>query len=206
MILESDIKLGKNEVELRRFAYSSTDVRKNKKSEIVSSTSSVIVTTKRVILEEKSNDSLTRNELPLQSIESINTNFRYEPKSSNIGLIIISIIISLIGVVFTVISGSSYSIMFVGIGILFLVISIITMKNERKNISIDFYTKSDNTLVDFAHITSQSLVFNTKRKKTKSSTGQTINKISVIVNDEALDLVNELGALIIDAKDSLDKK
>lgn len=183
------IKLSDNERILKSYEYSKTSGKKGLFGGKEESTSTLIVTNKRIINENANTYGVSRSEIPVKSADYIGTVFSKKTPS-----LIGGIILAVFGLILTIVMAIVFMPLLV-VGLALMIIGIITIIKAvfGKSASVTVQISSYNGEHNLMSIGSSVGTF-------KSS----VKKISIFVNaDVANQMVNEIGAVIIGIKDGV---
>lgn len=194
----NNLSYSKSEELIKKYRYYSTSTKDKEVGEVERN---LIITTKRIILESTNKSGFSRDEVPVELIDKIYTNF-YRSKKSMVGLallifgVILTTISLLIGARMDVIfRGLNYAIL--GLGSLFIIIGLLylILKKSKQAFKLTFF--STKQFYNFSSISGENYMI--KERKTKKE-AKKIKVVSTVTPAAAL-MLNELSAILIDIKD-----
>lgn len=190
---KEQLVLGSFEVQIKKFPYLSV----SSKDHGGDTKNNLIITTSRVIIESTNKNGFTRDEIPIDSVDRVESKFvRIRSKALGIFILFIGILILIAGGITLFLDQPLpvYVPLFSVGGLLSLIsILVLLFKKAKQSFTLTFYTRDKFNLL--ANISADT--FSSRRKKTKKNTNV---KIITNVTAEALKMLNEVHGIVIDVK------
>lgn len=195
MAKTNELIIARNEelIKIYRFYSSSTNTKEEGEVQ-----KNLIVSNKRIVIESNNASGFSREELPLASIDRIDTRFYYA-KRGKFGLLILILGIvlnglSLIEIIKTSFGTYNYLLNLIGTVLVVLGIIFFIIKKPKQAFKLTFYSYEE--FHNLSSISGENFITK-ERKRTSEKTV----KIKSKVTPAARVMINELNALLIDLKD-----
>lgn len=176
-----DIVYANNEREIKKYNYATIKTKGNVKGE---TKKNLIITNKRIINESISEKYVVRNEIPISSVEFINSNFSTQNKGlfGAIALIVLGIIIAIVS---KILVGSNIP-MFIGLAICLLgiILLLVSLFSARESVTLTFSgRKNKHNILSLGSSNIKNNKITTKKIK--------------VDREIACKMVEEIGAILI---------
>lgn len=193
-----ELSFGRNEELIKTYRYYSSTVKDKEQREVEKS---IIVSTKRLVIESTDNSGFSRDEFPIEFIERIDTKF-YRSKKGLFGIIglFLGLIILVLGIIFT----DDLNELFLGLGVIIVVAGMILfilgllyliLKKSKQAFKLTLF--SSRALYDYGSISGENFIYKDSVRKKDSKKIKVVSKIT----PAAMAMLNELNSLIIDIRD-----
>ena len=193
-----ELTFSRSEELIKTYRYYSSTVKDKEQGEVEKS---LIVTTRRLILESTDNSGFSRDEFPVDFIERIDTKF-YRSKKSLFGLIalVFGIVISVFSVIFNelingLFNGFGFILIGFGVGLFVIGLLYLILKKSKQAFKLTLY--SSKPLYDYGSISGENFISKDRFKKKEPKKIKVISKIT----PAAMVMLNELHSLILDIRD-----
>lgn len=189
---------GKCEEFIKTYRYYSTSTKDKEVGEVERS---LIITTKRIVLESTNKSGFSRDEIPVELIDKVYTNF-YRSKKSMIGLTLL--IFGVITAALSLLIGSKLDVVFsrfnyalIGFGSFLIVLGLLylILKKSKQAFKLTFF--STKQFYNFSSISGENYMIRERKAKKQAKKIKVISKVT----PAAVVMLNELNALLIDIKD-----
>lgn len=173
----------------------------SKEKEVKEVERSLIVTNRRIILEEKNKSGFSRDDFPIDFIERTDTRFYHSKKNkTGIVLLVFGLLISTGGFLTknslsNVFSG--FNIALASFGIVLFVCGLLYMILKKTKQAFRITFSSSRKFYDFSNISGENYVIRQRKIKKSSKKAKVISKVT----PAALVMINELNGLLIDIRD-----